>query len=172
MKLSNATSFALHNNDHGKEQQYSRKEGLGILRGLPTAARHSLRYYEMVALTQPFHPLPPLLGRNVGKQSFVQVAITDWSCFLLSKSASSSEDVLIEIPWLWVKDLGHEAVDSDELLQPINERRYNAYVITVVPQVSRFDKVIVTLNGVVTCNLDVTVGAFVSFSLRQKLIHD
>ncbi|EFJ48512.1 hypothetical protein VOLCADRAFT_117550 [Volvox carteri f. nagariensis] len=97
---------------------YIRCEGNTLLRKLPEDARLSLRYYETVGSLRPFHPLPPLASsRKVipGKQ-YYYVAVTDWSLYLLTKDNKVEGSVLLEVPWLGIRELEKTEADSDEFL--------------------------------------------------------
>ncbi len=89
-----------------EHQTYVRNEGQAILRKLPSSARNTLRYYEMAATVKAFQPLAPLRGQALGAKNYLYFAVTDWSLYVLSRSGGSDPDgVLLEVPWLDIKDL-------------------------------------------------------------------
>ncbi len=92
-----------------QDQVYVRNEGLALLAKLPKEARDTLRHYEMVATTQPFAPLAPLpASGKVGAKAYVFLAVTDWALYVVDKGSSrqqAHDGVLLELPWLWVRDL-------------------------------------------------------------------
>lgn len=88
-------------------QTFFRCEGTTLLRKLPEEARLSLRYFETVGVLQHFRPLPPLTSsrRVVRGKRYYYVAVTDWGLFLLTKDNKVEGSVLLEVPWLGVREL-------------------------------------------------------------------
>jgi hypothetical protein len=90
-----------------QSQRFVRCEGLPLLRKLPEEARLTLRYYETVGLLNSFEPLPPLESSRAaikGRQ-YYYVAVTDWSLYLLTNNAAAQGAVLLELPWLAIREL-------------------------------------------------------------------
>ncbi|GFR40927.1 hypothetical protein Agub_g1583 [Astrephomene gubernaculifera] len=98
---------------------FIRCEGNTLLRKLPEEARLSLRYFETVGVLCDFRPLPPLSSSRkviAGKQ-FYYVAVTDWSLFLLTKDNKVEGSVLLELPWLGIRELDKTDADSDDFVK-------------------------------------------------------
>lgn len=91
---------------YAAHQKYVRTEGTAVLRKLPQEARDSLRYFEVVACIQNFHSLAPLpQGVSLHANTFYVVCVTDYCLFILSMDSKMDGSVLLELPFLVVREL-------------------------------------------------------------------
>lgn len=87
------------------QRDYVKLQGTAVLRKLPESARKALRYYEVAAMFEKYTPRPPLVGPTLPGKHFFMFAVTDWSLFVLSLDSQVNGSVMLEMPFLGIRQM-------------------------------------------------------------------